>query len=111
MLAATCELPLDQGGTWNPVVTMYATNLTGYSARFVVKAKQGDTSALLDLDSDSGAVTVTPGTDSTIQPVVTAAQAAALPAGRLVYDLTITQGTTTYRVLTGVLVVRPRVAT
>jgi hypothetical protein len=113
MLASYCELPCDQGAHWDPSITLttdagVAIDLTGYTARLVVKRNVGDTVALADISSTGGGITITPAS-GLIQPVLTALQTAALPAGRLVYELELITGTTVYKVLTGSFVVRAEV--
>lgn len=114
MLAATCELICDQGGHWDPTITLTddngdPVNLTGYTARMVVKATETSPTALVEITSAGGGITITPAT-GVLQPVLTSAQTALLPAGRLVYGLEVTVSGKTYHVLTGSFYVRPEVA-
>ena len=77
MLAATCELICDQGGYWDPTITLTddngdPVNLTGYTARMVVKATETSPTALVEITSAGGGITITPAT-GVLQPVLTSA--------------------------------------
>ena len=65
--------------------TKSLTNLTGFSARMMLRAVYADASPVLSLASGSG-LTVD-GPNGTVTVLITAAQTAALPAGTYVYDI------------------------
>lgn len=77
--------------TWRSGATLAAAqaatpnDLTGYSARMDIRARESSESAALSLTSGSGLTLG--GAAGTVVITITATQAAALTAGRYVYDL------------------------
>jgi hypothetical protein len=60
-------------------------NLTGYEARFTARFKTDDTTALLDLSTDNGKITITPATGQ-VTIHLTHADTAPITQKRGVYD-------------------------
>ena len=83
-------------------------DLTGYSAALHVRAAKGAASTLLELTS-SGASIVLGGVAGTIQLLQTAAETAAYTFTSGVYDLELTIGAVTTRLLEGTFEVSPEV--
>lgn len=96
-----------QGATYNLNFTIetdgVGLNLTSYTFAMQVRRSTASTTTLLNLTSatmnSSGQVSVT----------VSAATMSGLPAGRFVYDIELTTGTTVTRILEGRFIVTPQV--
>ena len=96
-----------QGATYNLNFTDETDgvpwNLTGYTFAMQVRRSTASTTTLLNLTSatmnSSGEVSVT----------VPAATMSGVPAGRWVYDIELTTGTTVTRILEGRFIVTPQV--
>jgi hypothetical protein len=87
MTAANYDLQLEQGETWQPIWTLNwpgsgLFNLTGYTAHMQIRSTYYAATPLLDLHSSTGGI-VLGGAAGTLQPVITAAQSAALLAGEV----------------------------
>jgi hypothetical protein len=85
MTAAAYDLQLEQGETWNPVLTLSwpgggLFNLTGYSAHFQIRSTYYATAPLVDLHSDQGTIGLG-GTGGTVALYVSAALSATLLSG------------------------------
>lgn len=72
--------------------TRVPVDLTGYTAKFVIKECAEDSAELLELTNVSG-ITLG-GTDGTIEVEITATQASALTVGSNVYELELQSGYT-----------------
>jgi hypothetical protein len=112
MSAATTNLIIDQGATWNITFTYKNTdgnpiNLTGYTAALQLRTSYDAASASLSLTSGSGIVLG--GTAGTIAVTATATQTGALTAGEYVYDLEITSSSVVTRLVQGRITVTPQV--
>ena len=108
-------LIIDQGATrtlnvqWTQRVSGVDTpvNLTGYSARMMLRTSYSAGSPTLSLTSPSGGLVITPLT-GTVTVTMTAAQTAALAAGDYVYDLEVVSGGgEVTRILDGIARVTP----
>lgn len=105
MPAARHDFSVDQGATFSRVVAYQNPDgsvfpLTGYTARMQVRQRHGSASPLLTLtpavNGAAGTVTIT----------MTAAETAALPPGRCVYDLElVAPDTSVTRLIEGALLV------
>ena len=87
MTAAAYDIQLEQGETWNPVLALAwpgggAFDLTGYQAHMQIRSTYYAGSTLLDLHSNTGGI-VLGGAAGTLQPVMSAAQSAALTSGQV----------------------------
>jgi hypothetical protein len=85
LAAAAYDIQLEQGETWQPVWTWGwpgsgPFNFTGYSAHMQVRSTYYAGATLLDLHSNTGGI-VLGGVAGTMQPVMSAAQSAALTSG------------------------------
>ena len=94
MAAGTLDLSIEQGATYNLVLTWRidgtAVNLTGYTARLQARVDVEDTETVLSLTSGAG-ITLG-GAAGTITLNQTATQTALLPAGTYIYDLELVSG-------------------
>lgn len=90
MAAGVYHWRIDQGATevqpFQYAPAGVVENLTGYTARMMIRANVADANPLLSLTSPSGGIVITAAT-GTVTVTITAAQTAALPAGVHVYDL------------------------
>jgi hypothetical protein len=113
MAAGTLDLSIEQGATYNLVLTWQingtAVNLTNYTARLQARVDVEDTEVILSLTTANGGITLG-GVLGTISLDQTATQTALLPAGTYVYDLElIAGGGTVTRLVQGELIVSPEV--
>jgi hypothetical protein len=113
MSAATTNLIIDQGATWEITFTYKNTNgtpinLTGYSAALQLRTSYDAASASLSLTSPSSGI-VMGGALGTIAITASATQTSSLVAGEYVYDLEITTGSTVIRLVQGRITVTPQV--
>ena len=91
MTAAAYDIQLEQGEDWSPVWTMTWSNgapfnLTGYSAHLQIRTTFYAATPLLDLHSSNGGL-ILGGSAGTVQPVMSAAQSAALSSGQVALPL------------------------
>jgi len=91
MTAAAYDIQLEQGETWSPLLTLSwpsgaLLNFSGYSAHMQIRSTYYATTTLLDLHSNTGGILLG-GAAGTLQPVMSAAQSAALLSG----EVTVTQ--------------------
>jgi hypothetical protein len=111
MSAATTNLTIDQGATWNITFTYKNSNgsidLTGYTAALQLRTSYDASSPALSLSSGSGIVLG--GTAGTIAVTASATQTGALTAGEYVYDLELTSGSIVTRLVQGRITVTPQV--
>tara|TARA_B100000287_G_scaffold384422_1_gene390894 strand:- start:109 stop:483 length:375 start_codon:yes stop_codon:yes gene_type:complete len=114
-MASTYNLDISQGETYSIRLNAKDSagskiNLSGYTARGVIKYRYGNTGYLLDLDPD-----VVSGTNGNalasgyIDIALTPNQTSNLPVGQFVYDIEISGGTSVFRVVQGKAVVNPEV--
>lgn len=123
MPAGPWNITAEQGVTWqpNPLVLRDGAgaliDLTGYTAEMLVKERYGATGNLLQLNTSNGGLTLG-GAAGTITLLATATQMAALvvsdapgipPVRRCVYNLTLTLGGVTIRLLQGAFTVTRKV--
>lgn len=107
MPATQYNLLVEQGATLTATLTVTNSdgtpfNLTGYTAAGKIRAGYTDDTALVSLtfaipSPATGVITLS----------LTAAQTAALPVTRGVYDVTITSGSTALRILQGSVTISP----
>jgi len=95
---ATLNLPLQ----WNDS-TGAGVNLSGYTAKMQVRSNQDSTAVTLLLTNTNGRIVLT--NTGGITLVVDAVTTGALTIGQYVYDLTLTSGSTVYRLISGFFVV------
>jgi hypothetical protein len=112
MAAGTLDLSIEQGATYNLVLTWQingtAVNLTNYTARLQARVDVEDSEVILSLTTGAG-ITLG-GAAGTITLDQTATQTTLLPAGTYVYDLElIAGGGTVTRLVQGELIVSPEV--
>lgn len=112
MSAGTLDLSIEQGATYNLVLTWKidgtAVNLTGYTARLQARVDVEDSEVILSMTSSNG-ITLG-GALGTITLNLTATATAALASGTYVYDLEMAAGSgTVTRLVQGELVVSAEV--
>lgn len=115
MAAFKLPLKIDQGATFNQIVTWKTgtppavVNLTGCTARMQVRGKLTDTAVLLDLTTANGGI-VLGGVAGTVTIKLSAAQTTAIAWKAAVYDLEIIFADgTVRRLLSGSTTVSPEV--
>lgn len=113
MAAGTLDLSIEQGATYNLVLTWKvdgtAVNLTNYTARLQARVDVEDTDTVLSMTTSGGGITLG-GVLGTITLDRTAAQTAAIAAGTYIYDLEMVAGSgTVTRLVQGELVVSAEV--
>lgn len=94
MPAAKLNLSIEQGATWRYAlmakqgtgVSAPALDLTGFTARMQLRGELQDATALLELSTANGRITLTP-LAGRIDLVLTAVETAALNFDTAVYDL------------------------
>jgi hypothetical protein len=112
MAAGTLDLSIEQGATYNLVLTWQvngtAVNLTNYTARLQARVDVEDTETVLSMTTGAG-ITLG-GVAGTITLDQTATQTALLAAGTYIYDLEMVAGSgTVTRLVQGELVVSAEV--
>jgi len=112
-MASTYNLDITQGETYAIRVSAKDSsgtriNLSGYTARGVIKYRYGNTGYLLDLDPDVVSGSLTSGF---IDILLTPSQTANLPVGQFAYGIEISGGTSIYKVVKGTAVINPEVTT
>jgi len=115
MAAATVNMTIEQGTTWTQQLQWKsgdpatAVNLTGYSARMMLRSVVTSSTVALSLSSPSSGIAITAAT-GTFTLSATATTTAALTAGRYVYDLeAVSSGGQVTRVCEGVVTVSAEV--
>ena len=114
--AGKLNIVIEQGATFNPVLTYQDENaspidLTGYTARMKIKNARTDTSALEELTTENGGITLG-GAAGTIALLFTATATAAMTWTSGVYDLElVSSGGVVTRLLQGTATVSPEVTT
>jgi FlaG/FlaF family flagellin (archaellin) len=112
MTAGKRDFVIEQGATFEePIVWMQAgvpVNLTGMSARMLIKPKRGSTTVLRDMTSTNGEI-VLGTTDGTITPTITDEETTLITwkKGEYVLEITETDGTVR-RLLQGKIKMDPR---
>lgn len=105
MAAGRYDIEIEQGSTFNLPLIWKAggalVNLTGYTARMMVRADFADASPLLILTTENGRIALG-GAAGTIDLTIAATVTAALTDwGRGVWDLELVSGSTVKRLLNG----------
>jgi len=106
MTPAKLNLTIFQGATFAKVLTWQvgspptAVNLTGYTARMMVRATVDATAVLLTLTTENGGITLG-GSAGTITLAITATATAALSFDTAVYDIELISGATVTRIVNG----------
>lgn len=113
MAAGTLDLSIEQGSTYNLVLTWKvngtAVNLTNYTARLQARVDVEDTETVLSMTTSGGGITLG-GVLGTITLDQSATQTALLPAGTYIYDLEMVAGSgTVTRLVQGELIVSAEV--
>lgn len=96
MSAGVYKLKIEQGETFNPVLTWKdetgtAVNVTGYTARMQIRKTAEASAFLLECTTENGRIALG-GAAGTITFSVSAADTAALPSGTFRYDLELISG-------------------
>ena len=95
MAATTYDLLIEQGATFSQLVTYkeagVAINLTGYTARMQVRSTLESATTVVELTTANVRIALG-GAAGTITLTISAADTAALTAGRGVYDLELVSG-------------------
>lgn len=111
---ASTDLTIAQGATYSQVVNWKTgspaafVNTTGYSARMQLRTSYSAAAATLELTTANERISLTNAGVITLS--LTAAEAAALTAGRYVYDLEmVSAGGQVTRLLEGIATVTPEV--
>jgi hypothetical protein len=92
------DFQINKGSTWSLQLQFRdaagaAMNITGYSARMMLRVAVDAASALLSLSTaGGGGIAITDASAGKITVTITAAQTAALPEGVLVYDIELESG-------------------
>lgn len=106
-MATKSNIVIDQGATFSTDLTLTdengdALNLVGYTANSQLRKWYTSSNSVAfstSANTDTGVVTLS----------LTANQTAALTAGRYVYDVEISDGTTISRIVEGIVTVTPNV--
>lgn len=106
-MATKSNIVIDQGATFSTDITLTdengdALNLVGYVANSQLRKWYTSTNSVsfaASTNTDSGVITLS----------LTANQTASLTAGRYVYDVEISDGTTISRIVEGIVTVTPNV--
>lgn len=114
ILPGNAPLTIVQGATFNPYWIMSTktgntttvVNLTGYTARMVVRNDVDDPDELLILTTENGGITIT-GSEGKIALNASSTATAALDFGVGVYNLDITKDGVTDRILQGKVTLDP----
>ena len=113
--AGIYNIVADQGATLSRTITWKdsakrAINITGYTARMHVRATVESSTTVLELTTTNSRITLG-GSSGTVTMTVSAADMAAIPEGKYVYDLEIVAPVTgvVNRLIQGNFVVRPEV--
>lgn len=113
-IAGTYDMVVDQGATLSRTITWKDSaknpiDLTGYSARMQVRANVTATTTVIELTTANSRIALG-GVAGTVTLTVSAADTAAVPAGRYVYDLELVSGSgVVNRLIMGNFVVRAEV--
>lgn len=112
---ASRDLEIPQGSSWSQLLVYKtgspaaAVNLTGYTARMQARPSYSSFAVTVELTTANGRITLGT-TNGNITLSLTAAETAALPAGRYVYDLEIVSGGgQVKRLVEGILTITPEV--
>lgn len=88
MPATALDITIEQGATWNTLLTLTGRDLTGCEARMQIRETVPSPTPLVSLTSDEdGGITVTPGPPGVIAITLTAEQTADFAWKNGVYDL------------------------
>lgn len=105
MSAGIYNFTMDQGATFNLEVLYKdandaVINLTGYTAKMQMRKAYDTSTAVLNLTTENGGITIT-GNLGKIAILATATQTAGIAAGEYVYDLEIYSGSVVSRIIQG----------
>lgn len=78
MAAGKYDFTIEQGAVFPRAFIVHGRDLTGYKARMHIRKSHDAAETLLELTTENGRITITPGTDSTITLRVDATDTAAL---------------------------------
>ena len=111
MSAGKHNLLVEQGATFSESVVYKtdsgdAVDLTGFTARLMLRTSYSAAEASLSLTSENGGLTITPESGQ-IDILITDAQTSSLASGVYVYDLEIDNGTIVRRLIEGRATVTP----
>jgi len=112
-MANTVNIVIDQGADYSLSLTWKdstgnAINLTGYTARSMVRHSYHSPQPLISLTTENGGIEID-GANGVINVSMTAAQTANLPASNCVYDLEVVNGTSVTRLIEGAARITPEV--
>ncbi len=105
MGAATVDIVIEQGSTFSHQFIWQnadrnAINLTGYTARMMIREKVTSTTVLVTLTTENGGITLG-GVSGTVDLLISATDTAALTILKMVYDLELVTGATVTRLTEG----------
>lgn len=109
MAAGTYNFTIEQGVTFTLSLTYTdpsdtPIDLTGFSARMMLKKSVSTRNALIDASTDNGKITLG-GSAGTVDIFISAAETAELPVVTGVYDLELTSGSAVSRLIQGTFTV------
>lgn len=111
-IAGSYDMKARQGSTFTETLTIkienVPLNITGYSARMMVRPQPSSTTITLDLSTDNGKITLV-GSTGTITVNVTASEMDGIAARSYRYDLELVNGATVIPLLEGAFIVKPQV--
>lgn len=98
---------IEQGATFSTTLTVYndlaredPVDLTGYTARMMVRSDYENPTALIDMTTSNGRIALG-GAAGTITLLISATDTAALTKGDYVYDLELVTGSVVTRIIQG----------
>lgn len=111
-IAGAYNMNARQGSTFTETLTVRVGdapfNITGYSARMMVRPTPSSSTVVLNLSTENGTIAIT-GASGTITITVSATAMDAVAARTYRYDLELVTGTTVIPLLEGAFIVKPQV--
>jgi hypothetical protein len=111
-IAGSYNMKARQGSTFTETLTInignVPLNITGYSARMMVRAQPSSSTIILDLSSNNGKITIT-GVTGVITINITSSEMDTIPARSYRYDLELVNGDVVIPLLEGAFIVTPQV--
>lgn len=110
MIAGEKKFVVDQGATWEPVLS-YKTpsgdpvDLTGWSVRMQARETYDSPEPFIDISTEVGGITTDPAAGK-IMLCLPAEQTAAITVLSGVYDIEIYSGATVHKLLRGIITIR-----
>jgi len=115
MAAGTYNFTIEQGVTFTLSLTYTdpsdtPIDLTGYTARMMIKEAASKGGAIIDATTENGKITLG-GVEGTVDVVIAASETANLPAKDCVYDIELVSGASVARLIQGTISVSAGVTT